>query len=139
MRRMSPPAVLVIHPDRVRLEALRDVLTSGGYRVLTARSSELALELLSGIQVRCILSAESLGDRTGMELLAGVHRQSPHSALVLLGDEPDLEGHPHIFGWLPEDSDAGALLGMVQLAVQQAQLDSLARRLAEDERPAIAS
>ena len=128
MRRPSPPAVLAVNPDRVRLERLRELLSEGGYRVLVARTAELALQLLSGLNVRCILSAERLDDgHTGMELLERVHARSPHTALILLGDEPDLEGHPHIFGWLPDDCDQSALLGMVKLAHSQAQLDASAR------------
>lgn len=129
MRRMTLPAVLAVHPDAVRLEQLRALLSLGGYRVLTARSAELAFELLSGLQVRCVLAAEDLGQGTGMDLLARVHRRTPHAALVLLGEQPDLENHPHVFGWLPEDCEPAALLGMVQLAVHQALLDTTARRL----------
>jgi DNA-binding NtrC family response regulator len=130
MRRTSPPAVLVVHPDRVRLEGLREILSTGGYRVLTARSAELAFELLSGLQVRCVLSAQQIGDRSGLELLEQVHQRSPHTALVLLGEDHDLETHPHVFGWLPEDCDSPALLGMVGLAVHQALLDASERLLA---------
>ncbi len=129
MRKATLPAVLAVTPDRIRLEQLRELLGTGGYRVLVARSATLALELLSGINVRCILASENLGDRTGMELLEQVHERSPHTALVLLGDQPDLENHPHVFGWLPDDSDPAALLGMVDLAVQQALLDASARQL----------
>ena len=129
MRRTPPPAVLAVHPDRIRLEELRELLGMGGYRVVVARSAERALELLSGLNVRCILAAEQLGDRTGMELLEQVHERSKHTALVLLGDQTDLENHRHVFGWLPDDVDPAALLGMVNLAVQQAQLDASARLL----------
>jgi DNA-binding NtrC family response regulator len=128
MRRKTLPAVLVVHPDRIRLEQLRELLGTG-YRVLVARSAELALELLSGLHVRCVLACEKLGERTGMDLLEEVHGRSPHTALVLLGDQPDLEAHPHVFGWLPEDADPAALTGMVHLAVQQALLDASARQL----------
>ena len=139
MRRMHPPAVLAVHPDRVRLEQLREILSQGGYRVLTTRTAGLAVELLSGLQVRCVLAAEDLREGTGMDLLERVHARTPHAALVLLGDEPDLEGHPHVFGWLPEDCEAGALLGMVQLAMHQALLDTSARRLGLDDEVAAAT
>jgi DNA-binding NtrC family response regulator len=127
---MPPLAVLTVHPDRIHLEKLREILATGGHRVLVARTAEQTLELLSGLHVRCVLAAEQLGDRTGIELLEQVHERSPQTALVLLGEPAGLESHPHVFGWLPDDVDAGALLGMVRLAVQQAQLDALARELA---------
>ena len=69
--------------------------------------------------------------RTGMKLLEQVRERSQQTALVLLGDQPDLENHPHVFGWLPDEVAAVALLGMVRLAMQQAQLDALARMLEE--------
>ena len=128
MVRTTPAAVLVVHRDRVRLEELRELLGAGGYRVLAAQTAELALQLLNGLQVRCVVAALDLGDSGGLELAEEVHGRSPHTALILLGDEPDLERHPHVFGWLSDDSGA-ALLGMLRLAVDQARLDLSARLL----------
>ena len=68
MVRTTPAAVLVVHRDRVRLEELRELLGAGGYRVLAAQTAELALQLLNGLQVRCVVAALDLGDRGGLEL-----------------------------------------------------------------------
>jgi DNA-binding NtrC family response regulator len=129
MRRIPPAAVIAVHPDLARLEALRAMLAADGHRVLATSDAERAIELLAVLRVCCVLAARDAGGRGGLSLLSEVHRRSPQTALVLLGGDPDPGTYPHVFGWLQEDCGPGELLGMVRLAVDQALLDASAQLL----------
>ena len=139
MSRRQLSAILVVHPDRHLLSDLREALGAAGYRVLAASTAALARELLSGLHVRLVLAADRLPDGSGLALLEDVHRTSPWTAQVLLGDELELEGHPTVFGCLSDRCSQQALLGMVSLALRQAQLDAAAALLGSTVGPEMAS
>ena len=134
MRRPPLPALLVVHPDHHRLCEVREALGAAGYRVLVARTAALARELLSGLNVRLVLAADKLPDGSGLALLEEMHERSAWTAQILLGDELELEGHATVFGSLSDQCSPRALLGMVSLALRQAQLDAAAALLSRDER-----
>ena len=77
--------VLLIVDDEVRiLTALRRVLRSERYEILTAETPAEALRLLDERSVDLVLSDHKMPGMSGLELLARVSRKQPSAGRILI-------------------------------------------------------
>jgi two-component system cell cycle response regulator len=83
--------LLLVDDDPFMLGLLQDTLEGEGYRILSARSGEEALELLARHAVQVILSDQCMPGLQGTELLERASRLQPEAARLILSGESDLE------------------------------------------------
>jgi len=76
--------LLVVDDEENVLNALRRLLRSEGYRVLTAGSGEEALELLGGNDIGVVVSDQRMPGMTGTELLRHVRIMHPATMRIIL-------------------------------------------------------
>jgi len=77
--------VLLIVDDEARiLTALRRVLRSESYEILTAETPAEALRLLDERRVDLVLSDHKMPGMSGLELLARVSRKQPSAGRILI-------------------------------------------------------
>jgi EAL domain-containing protein (putative c-di-GMP-specific phosphodiesterase class I)/CheY-like chemotaxis protein len=76
--------LLVVDDEENVLNALRRLLRSEGYRVLTAGGGEEALELLGGNDVGVVVSDQRMPGMTGTELLRRVRIMHPATMRIIL-------------------------------------------------------
>jgi two-component system, sensor histidine kinase and response regulator len=81
---MSTERILVVDDSPTQLEAARAVLEMRGYRVVTARSGEDALDRLRTEEYDLILSDVLMPGMSGYELCAMIRRELEHAPPVVL-------------------------------------------------------
>lgn len=86
---MSQPVALLVDDMADLLSVMAEVLELAlpDHRVLTAASADEATRIVDGLQARAetlaiVIADQSLGDRTGLDLLAEIHRA--HDARLFL-------------------------------------------------------
>jgi diguanylate cyclase (GGDEF)-like protein/PAS domain S-box-containing protein len=84
-------AVLLVDDNGDDLEIFRETLASDGYRILTARSPQLALETMSTEVVDIVISDQRMPSMSGVDFLAAVGKLHPEAIRVMLtgSDSPD--------------------------------------------------
>jgi CheY-like chemotaxis protein len=81
--------VLLVEDDQEVIDSLADVLESENYEVLTAKSTEQALSLLSDNMVHLIVSDIQLPRMSGYELLAIIKSRIPDVPVILITGNPE--------------------------------------------------
>ncbi|MES2672671.1 MAG: sigma-54 dependent transcriptional regulator [Pseudomonadota bacterium] len=77
--------ILVVEDDRNLREALADTLQLVKYDVVTAKSAEEALQLLTQVKdLRMIISDVNMGAMSGHDLLTEVKAEYPHIPMILI-------------------------------------------------------
>ncbi len=85
----QPPLLLLVDDDPFMLGVLDDFLGEEGYRVLTARSGQEALDLLERHPVRLILSDQCMPGMRGTELMALSAARHPGAARMILSGQAE--------------------------------------------------
>lgn len=78
------PVLLIVDDEARILTALRRVLRSERYEILTAETPAEALRLLDERRVDLVLSDHKMPSMSGLELLARVARKQPSAGRVLI-------------------------------------------------------
>jgi CheY-like chemotaxis protein len=82
--------ILCVDDELTGLTARRLLLSIAGYTVLTATTSEAALELFTASHVDLVITDHLLPDQTGAELASEMKRLKPEVRIVLLTGLVDL-------------------------------------------------
>jgi len=78
------PVLLIVDDEARILTALRRVLRSERYEILTAETPAEALQLLDERRVDLVLSDHKMPGMSGLELLARVSRKQPSAGRILI-------------------------------------------------------
>ena len=87
---LSIRTLLLVDEEEEVLEALRSLLGRSGYRILTATSGALALELLGLNEVQVIIADQLLSQMSGIEFLSRVKEIYPDTVRLVLSGSSDL-------------------------------------------------
>jgi len=78
------PVLLIVDDEARILTALRRVLRSESYEILTAETPAEALRLLDARRVDLVLSDHKMPGMSGLELLARASRKQPSAGRILI-------------------------------------------------------
>lgn len=84
----APQTLLLVDDEPALLESLSHRLKDHGYRVLTAESTQVALDLCSNEDRIDILVSEVRMPSNGFKVAAAVKSAHPHVFVVLMSDTP---------------------------------------------------
>jgi diguanylate cyclase (GGDEF)-like protein/PAS domain S-box-containing protein len=90
-RRANLPTLLLVDDEANILAALRRLLRGEGWRVLSARSAEEALQLMARHEVDVILSDQRMPGTTGVELLRRAKQLYPETIRLVLSGYTELQ------------------------------------------------
>ncbi len=122
------PTLLFVDDERRVLTSMR-ALFRRIYNVKTASSASEALDLLEHEHVDVLISDQRMPEVTGVELLAQVRTQYPHTMRILLTGYSDLEAieasinEGEVFRYLVKPCPPEDLKRVVELAVTAARAD----------------
>jgi len=88
---MPKARILVVDDEQVQREMLRNILTLGGYDVMTAASGQEALEALARMGGSIILSDLKMPGMSGMELLTETRKRFPDTIFIMITAHPSTE------------------------------------------------
>ena len=129
-------SVLIVDDEPAMLGILERVLSSEGYRILTAQSPAAALKILDAGGVDLMLSDVEMPEMSGLELLARVRRSHPDVVRILLTGGASFESavrainDGEVYRYLTKPFDNAELRDTVQKAL--ARLDELRRSAATE-------
>jgi DNA-binding NtrC family response regulator len=91
--------VLVVDDSQLVLRILRRILSTNGYRVLTAESPQEALQLVTSHRVDVLLTDMVFPEgETGVDLVSVLRRQAPDLAMVAMSGQIGKETRDHLLG-----------------------------------------
>lgn len=130
-----PRTVLLVDEDGEALADLRRTLHGSSYRVLSARSTRAALEVLAIEPVHVVVSGTTLADSTGIDLLDRVRLRHPGALRILLDGEGDAdagrapfpEGAVHFA--VPRGNGSGNLIDAIARGLHELDVLHEAQRL----------
>ncbi|RMF90997.1 MAG: response regulator, partial [Nitrospinota bacterium] len=118
--------VLVVEDDDMVLRVTETMLTHLGYRVVTARNGEEALQVLAQHreEIRLVLTDLVMPGRGGTALCQIVHRQDPTLPILVmsgypLGEERQALQTEGVVGWLPKPLSMEQVARAVHQVLQQ--------------------
>jgi DNA-binding NtrC family response regulator len=82
-----PRTVLLVDENAAALADLRRALTASPHRVLSARGTRPAFEVLAIEPVHVIVCAETLSEATGVDFMARVRLRHPNTVRIILFDQ----------------------------------------------------
>lgn len=93
---MRPKKVILCIDDNEQdLSVLSFMLSTNGYRVLSATSGAQALEMFSANLVDLVLADSSIAQTDSLHLIARLKQAAAHVPMALLGDPQKLAGNLH--------------------------------------------
>lgn len=133
---VSPEWTVLCVDDEINiLSALRRVLRTAGYKVVTAPDAQQALLSLAGLPVDIIISDMRMPGMDGAALLEQVQRRWPGIARILLTGHADMGStvaainRGRILRYLQKPWDENELLGTLAEAVERIALEREKKRL----------
>jgi DNA-binding NtrC family response regulator len=81
---MTKPTILVVEDEELMRAILRELMENEGYRVLTANSAELALEIFTTEEVSVILTDIKMSGMDGIELLSRIKTIDENALVVIM-------------------------------------------------------
>jgi len=87
--------ILCVDDNEQELSVLKFMLSTNGYRVLTATSGQEAIAMFADAQVDLVLSDYAMPQMNGKQLAERVKRMAPHVPMILLGDPQTMGGEIH--------------------------------------------
>jgi two-component system, OmpR family, response regulator CpxR len=85
---MRPKKVILCVDDNEQdLSILKFLLTTHGYKVVSAVTGQEAIGVFSGLQVDLVLASFGLPQMNGGQLVERLKRITPHVPMILLGDQ----------------------------------------------------
>ncbi len=127
-------AVLLVDDNADDLEIFREALSPDGYRIVTARSPQLALEAMAGAPADIVISDQRMPSMSGVDFLTAVGKLYPDAIRIMLtGSDspnalPDAVNEARIHKYLSKHWHEDRL----RLEVREACKLVLARRVAGD-------
>ena len=80
--------ILCVNDNEQELSILKFLLTTHGYKVVSAVSSQEAVGVFSSLQVDLVLASGTMPQMSGGQLVDRLKRIAPHVPMILLGDPP---------------------------------------------------
>ena len=117
------PTVLLVDDEPHVLDALRAVLRSHPYEILTARSGADALQIMTGTPVDVVVSDERMAPMSGSEFLRLSRERFPDTERIVLTGHASLEAlmsainDAHVVAFLKKPCEAAELLDAIELAL----------------------
>lgn len=102
--------ILCVNDNDQELSVMSFMLTTNGYRVVSATSGQEAISLFSGMQVDLVLADYSMPQMNGNQLVNKLKQIAAHVPMILLGDPQTMGGQIHM---------ADALLAKKQCSPQE--------------------
>ncbi len=87
--------ILCVNDNEQELSVMSFLLTTHGYRVLSACNPKEAIALFEGHIVDLVLSEAAVAQCSGDQLIGQLKKRAAHVPMVLLGDPQKLNGQPH--------------------------------------------
>jgi len=87
--------ILCVDTNEQELSILKFLLTTHGYKVVSAISAQEAISVFTTLQVDLVLAAHSMPQMNGGQLADQLKRIAPHVPTILLGD-PQAAGQIHV-------------------------------------------
>lgn len=81
---MSKPTILVVEDEELMRAILRELLEKENYRVLTANSAELALEIFTTEEISVTLTDIKMSGMDGIELLSKIKAVDENALVVIM-------------------------------------------------------
>ena len=78
--------ILCVDNNEQELSILKFLLTTHGYKVVSAVTSQEAISVFSGLQIDLVLAAYGMPQMNGGQLIDQLKRIAPHVPTILLGD-----------------------------------------------------
>nr|WP_315397965.1 HD domain-containing phosphohydrolase [uncultured Duganella sp.] len=131
----APPTLLCVDDEPNILSSLRRLFRANGYRVLTAESGALGLEVLANEAVDLVISDMRMPEMDGARFLAQVRARWPDTLRILLTGYSDIQSIQdaincgEIYRYITKPWDDGDVLLLVRHALERRQLEVDKRRL----------
>ncbi len=78
--------ILCVDENEQELSILKFLLTTHGYKVVSAVTGQEAIGVFSGLQVDLVLASYGMPQMNGSQLVDRLKRIAPHVPMILLGD-----------------------------------------------------
>jgi CheY-like chemotaxis protein len=93
---MRPKKVILCVDDNEQdLSVLKFMLTTNGYRVVSASNSQEAIDLFAKTAVDLVLADYGLPQMNGSQLVERLKQMAAHVPMILLGDPQRMAGEMH--------------------------------------------
>ena len=87
--------ILCVDDNEQELSILKFLLTTHGYKVVSAVTGQEAIAVFSGLQVDLVLASYGTPQMNGGQIVDRLKRIAPHVPMILLGD-PQAAGQIHV-------------------------------------------
>ena len=87
--------ILCVDDNEQELSVRKFMLSTNGYRVLSATNGEEAIEQFNEAQVDLVLTDFSMPRMNGIELIAKLKQIASHVPMILLSDRQQTGSEPH--------------------------------------------
>lgn len=93
---MRPKKIILCVDDNEQdLSVLKFMLSTNGYRVLSALNGQEAMEQFAETAVDLVISDVAMPQMTGCQLVERLKATAPHVPMILLGDPQRMHGEMH--------------------------------------------
>jgi len=118
-----PAKILVVDDESLIRDLLYEFLTSQGYMVLLASSTEEALKFLSDREIKLALVDLKLPDLDGLELIQSIKKLKPSLPCLLMTAYPDKESLARarklgVSAYITKPFQLDQLLSLIQKALK---------------------
>jgi len=88
--------ILCVDDNEQELSVLKFMLTTNGYRVLTASNGQEAIAIFaSSLQIDLVLTDSNMPQMSGSQLVERLKRMAGHVPMILLGDAQAMNSEIH--------------------------------------------
>ena len=87
--------ILCVDDNELELSVLKFMLSTNGYRVLSATNGQEAIGLFSETQVDLVLADFAMPQMDGSQLVERLKQIASHVPMILLGEPRKMEAEPH--------------------------------------------
>jgi CheY-like chemotaxis protein len=87
--------ILCVDDNELELSVLKFMLSTNGYRVVSATNGQEAIAVFSEIQVDLVLADFALPRMNGTQLVEQLKQIAPHVPMILRGDPQKMEVEHH--------------------------------------------
>jgi CheY-like chemotaxis protein len=87
--------ILCVDDNELELSVLKFMLSTNGYRVLSATTGQEAIDLFSETQVDLVLADFAMPQMNGSQLVERLKQIASHVPMILLGEPQKMEAEHH--------------------------------------------
>jgi two-component system, OmpR family, response regulator CpxR len=88
--------ILCVNGNEQELSVLKFMLTTNGYKVMSAATSQEAMNAFVGIQIDLVLADMNLQQLHGEQILQRLKKMAGHVPMIVLGDPQASSGEIHV-------------------------------------------